>query len=111
MAARYRRPPPDCNDFAAVCCDTVHVMLSIQVPRAHAHARDLLRSSLADMRGRIEEKRRGQPLAAEAVPVGEVGGARPRTGDAAHGAFDAVVHASPQVSATFRFALETHNPF
>jgi hypothetical protein len=107
MAARYRHPPPH---FAAVCCCSVHVMLTIQVPRAHAHARDLLRSSLADMRERIEEKRRGQPLAAEAVPVGEVGGARPSTGDAAHG-FNAVVHASPQVSVTFRLALKTPNPF
>jgi hypothetical protein len=77
-------------------------MLSTQVPRAHPHARDLLRSSLADMRERIEEKRRGQPGAAELVPVEKVVGARPKTGG---GAFDAVVHASPQV--TLRLPIET----
>jgi hypothetical protein len=90
MAARYQHAA---RTSAAVY--RVPVMLLTQVPRAHPHARDLLRSSLADMREKIEEKRRGQPGVAELVPVEKVGGARPKTGG---GAFDAVVHASPQVT-------------
>ncbi len=71
-----------------------------QVPRAHPHARDLLRSSLADMKARIEEKRRHR----EEVEEGRsADGDRPVTrgggeGSAANGAFDAVALATPQVT-------------
>ncbi len=78
-------------------------MRMMQVPRAHAHARDLSRSSLADMRQRIETKRRQMEEAAgrAAAALDERPATRGREeggAGAVVGAFDAVAHATPQVT-------------